>query len=146
MRAIEREREGMPDRGGLAHLLRRRQLLAADDQHTHRGLHLRERDEHGGQRAEVFGRAADDPRDVGDKLRLFIPEQRFGDHCSGPGLGRQVIDTERRGGLQRVAAAGELKEDGASALDGGDGMVMEHRKQVTQPVRGREGLEQAGLA
>ena len=91
-------------------------------------------------------RAADDPRDIGDKSRFFVPEQRLGNRSGGPGIGRQAVDAERRGGLQGVAAAGELKKDGASALDGGHGMVMKHREQVTQPVRGREGLEQAGLA
>jgi hypothetical protein len=146
MCAIEREREGVPDRGGLVHLLRRRQLLAADHQHPPRGLHPRERYEHTRQRAEIFVRAAYDARDIGDKLRLFIPEQRLGDRSSWPGIGGQVIDPEGRSGLQGVAAAGELKNDGASALDGGHGMVMKHRKQVIEPVRGREGLEQAGLA
>ena len=57
-----------------------------------------------------------------------------------------MVDTERRSGLQGVAAAGELKNDGAPPLDGGHGMLMEHGEQVTQPVRGREGLKQAGLA
>ena len=92
------------------------------------------------------GAAADDARDVGDKQRLFVPEQRLWDRPRGPGIRRQVIDTERRGGLQGVAAAGELKKDGAAPLDGGHGVVMEHREQVAQPVRGREGLKQAGLA
>ena len=90
--------------------------------------------------------AADNPRDIGDKPRFFVPEQRLGNQSGRPGIGRQAIDAEGRGGLERVAAAGELKNDGASALDGGHGMVMKHREQVTQPVRGREGLEQAGLA
>jgi len=61
-------------------------------------------------------------------------------------MGRQVIDTERRGRLQGVAAAGVLEKDGASAFDGRHGMVMEHRQQVAEPVRGREGLKQASLA
>ena len=65
----------------------------------------------------------------------------------GPARDREAGDRRRR---QRwpegVAAAGELKNDGASALDGGHGMVMKHREQVAQPVRGCEGLEQAGLA
>jgi hypothetical protein len=57
-----------------------------------------------------------------------------------------VIDAEGRRGLEGVAGEGELKNDGAPALDGGHGMVMKHREQISQPVRGREGLEQAGLA
>jgi hypothetical protein len=56
-------------------------------------------------------------------------------------VGRQVIDAKCRSGLQGISAAGELKKDGASASDRRHGMVMEHGKQVTEPVCGREGLE-----
>ena len=73
MRAIEREREGVPDRGRLAHLLRRRQLFAADDQHAHRVLHLRERDEHGRQRAEILVRAADEAARYRRRTAVFRP-------------------------------------------------------------------------
>lgn len=58
----------------------------------------------------------------------------------------QVIDTERRSRLQGVAATRVFEEDGASAFDGRHGMVMKHRQQVAEPVRGREGLKQASLA
>ena len=86
-------------------------------------------------------------REISATNRGFSSRNSASGIISGrPGIGRQAIDAERRGGLQGVAAAGELKNDGAAALDGGHGMMMEHREQVAQPVRGREGLEQAGLA
>ena len=57
-----------------------------------------------------------------------------------------MVDAERRGGLERVAAASELKNNGAAAVDCRYGVVMEDGQQVAQPVCGRQGLEQAGFA
>ena len=108
---LEGQRKRMPHRGRLAHPIGGRQLFAADDEHPHWILHLRERDEHRWQRAEIFGRAAEDARDVGDKLRFFVPEQAAGNHPGRPGMRRQVIDTERRGRLQGVAACGRTEKE-----------------------------------
>ena len=52
-------------------------------------------------------RAADDAGDIGDKMRLSVPEQGCRDHAGRPRMWGQVIDAERRGGLQGIAAAGD---------------------------------------
>ena len=107
----ERDGECVPHRCGFVQVMNQGQFVAADHEHAERPLHLGERHEHRGQRAEIFGGAAHHSRHVRHELRLFILEERFGDLFHGPGFGRQMIDAEGRGRLKRVAAAGKLKQD-----------------------------------
>jgi hypothetical protein len=63
-----------------------------------------------------------------------------------PRIWRELFHAGRRHGVQGVAGAVEVKQDRVSAVDGRNSVMMEHRKQVAQPVGGRQRLEQAGLA
>ena len=47
---------------------------------------------------------------------------------------------------KRVAAAVELEQNRAAAVDGRNSVLVKNRKQVAEPVGGRQRLEQAGLA
>ena len=65
---------------------------------------------------------------------------------AGHGSAGQQLDANRRGGLQRLPVGVEWEQNRAPAAGRGQRVVMEHRKQVAEPVGGRQRLEQAGLA
>ena len=130
-----------PTEAASIQLLGRGRRVASNHQQANRLLPLCERDQHGLCVTEHLGHDRADARDVVDHLRRSVSEQPFGNHSPRPNVVRQAIETKRRGGVQEIAPAAELKEDRAPAHYGGYGVIVEHRKQVAEPFGGRQRLE-----
>jgi hypothetical protein len=144
-RPLERDREGMADRRGLIELVRR--LAAAWHPTTSTPIRFC---------TCVRGTRTAGPVPSSDAQEMtfemsgpdavFRPGTAPGDVPDGPGIWRQLVPPGRRHGVQGVAGAVEVKQNRVSAVDGRNSVMMEHRKQIAQPVGRRQRLEQAGLA
>ena len=144
-RPFERKCEGMSDRGHMSDLLLRRWGVAPHHEHTNAGLHVGKGHEDGRSRSKL-GCPTIELRTIRHDVRCSVLKHRLGNPVQGPWVLWKLFQPGGGSGLEGVARAVELKENRVSAANSQNGLVMERRKQVAQPVCGRQCLEQAGLA
>ena len=91
--------------------------------------------------------AANRTREVADEHRPAVAEERVRYEATAgqPRLGGQAVDAEGRCGLQPFAGWIELKNNRGAAADDVDGLLMQQRKQLAQPIGRGQGLEETGV-